>query len=57
MIDLDNDGECDENFLFILLVVVMLILLILTSLHLAVRVLSCVEKDSSFLEACKSHTL
>ena len=43
--------------LVILVVVVMLILGILTSLHLAVRVLSWVEKDSSFLEACKSHTL
>ena len=43
--------------LIILKVVVMLILGILTSLHLAVRVLSWVEKDSSFLEACKSHTL
>ena len=29
---------------------------LLTSLHLAVSVLSWVEKDSSFFEACKSHT-
>ena len=43
--------------LVILIVVVMLILGILPSLHLAVRVLSWVEKDSSFLEACKTRTL